>query len=54
MSFIHVVVETDAGAIPLTDIGAFRAFVQDIGDRCVKPPAASGAQVVGEYRFVER
>lgn len=52
VSFIHVVVETAEGAIPLTDIEAFREFVKDIDDRCVKPPAASGAQVVGSYRFV--
>ena len=54
VSFIHVVVETAAGAIPLTDVAAFREFVKDIDDRCVKQPAASGAQVVGAYRFVER
>ena len=54
VSFIHIVVETAEGAIPLTDIAAFREFVKDIDDRCVKGPVASGAQVVGEYRFIER
>jgi hypothetical protein len=54
VSFIHVVVETAEGTIPLTDIAAFREFTENIDDRCVKVPAASGAQVVGEYRFVKR
>jgi hypothetical protein len=54
VSFIHIVVETAEGAIPLTDIAAFREFTKDIDDRCVKGPTPSGAQVVGEYRFVER
>ena len=52
VSFVHIVVETAESAIPLTDIAAFREFVKEIDDRCVKGPAASGAQVVGAYRFV--
>jgi hypothetical protein len=54
VSFIHVVVETAEGAIPLSDVAAFREFVKDIDARCVEQPAASGAQVVGAYRFVGR
>jgi hypothetical protein len=54
VSFIHIVVETAEGAIPLTDIAAFREFTENIADRCAKPPAASGAQVVGDYRNASR
>jgi hypothetical protein len=51
VSFVHVVVELDAErSQSLTDVPAFRDFVAEIADRCVVPPAARGATVVGSYR----
>lgn len=53
VSFVHIVVETDAGSnpIPLTDIAAFREFQREIADRCAVQPVPSGATVVGSHRF---
>jgi hypothetical protein len=52
VSFIHVVIEHDDVDAPdsLQDLPAFQAFVAGIEDRCVNPPVASGATVVGGYR----
>ena len=50
-SFIHVVRETAEGTIALNDVPAFQAFVGGIADRCVQPPVAAGATIVGSYRF---
>jgi hypothetical protein len=54
VSFIHIVVESAVGAIPLTDIAAFREFTADIADRCVQPPVATGASIVGAYRLLDQ
>ncbi len=51
VTFIHVaVVEGTDNPLPRT--AAFTEFQQGIGDRCVEPPEASGATVVGSYRFL--
>ncbi len=51
VSFVHVVVERSEGTISLNDIAAFREFVAGIQERCVEPPVAQEATVVGSYRF---
>jgi hypothetical protein len=52
VSFVHVAsVETDDGANPLTATPAFSEFLRGIDDRCEEGPLASGATVVGSYRF---
>ena len=53
-SFIHVVETTaDEGASPLPKLAAFAAFQSGIRERCVEPPLANGATVVGNYRMLE-
>jgi hypothetical protein len=50
VSFIHVVVEHSSGAnVSLNDVPAFRAFTENIGERCDEPPVAMGATVVGAH-----
>jgi hypothetical protein len=52
VSFVHVAsVETGDGANPLTATSAFPEFLRQIGDRAEEGPLASGATVVGSYRF---
>ena len=52
-SFVHIVVEEPTeNAASLADMPAFKEFVAGIADRCVEQPVASGATVVGSYRFL--
>lgn len=52
VSFVHVAsIETDDGANPLVATPAFSEFLRGIDDRCEEGPLASGATVVGSYRF---
>jgi hypothetical protein len=52
VSFVHLVsIETGDGRSPLSDVAAFRAFREGIGDRCEEPPAATGLREVGSYGF---
>jgi len=52
VSFIHIAsIETKDGHNPLTEVAAFRAFQEDVGDRCDEPPASVGLREVGSYRF---
>jgi hypothetical protein len=51
-TFIHFAVTDDpAAANPLREVDAFRAFQAGIAERCVEPPQAAGATVVGSYKF---
>jgi len=51
VSFIHVVIEHDVeDPESLQDLPAFQSFVSGIGDRCDRPPVASGASIIGSYR----
>jgi len=52
VSFVHVAsVETADGTNPLNASPAFAEFQREIGDRVEDGPVASGATVVGSYRF---
>lgn len=52
VSFVHVAsIETADGRNPLMEVAAFRAFQQDIGDRCDEPPAPVGLREIGSYRL---
>jgi len=50
-SFVHFV-ETDDGANPIPALEAFRSFQSGIKERCVEPPQAGDATVVGNYRML--
>jgi hypothetical protein len=48
--FVHFVTsETEEGSRALTGLDAFRAFQGAIRERCIAPPQASPATVVGYY-----
>jgi hypothetical protein len=52
--FVHVVEhEADDGPSPLLQLDAFQAFQRGIRERCVEPPEARGATVVGNYRMLD-
>jgi hypothetical protein len=52
ISFVHMAaVESEDGHNPLMEVAAFRAFQEDIGDRCDEPPAPTGLREVGSYGF---
>lgn len=51
VSFIHVASSDVDGRSPLLDIAAFRAFQENIGDRCDEPPTTVVLREVGSYRL---
>ncbi len=53
-TFVHFV-ETDAGdgSSALLKLAAFQAFQSGIRERCIEPPLAQGATIVGNYRMLE-
>ena len=50
-SFVHLV-ETGDGANPIPALEAFRSFQSGIKERCIEPPQAGDATVVGNYRML--
>jgi hypothetical protein len=50
-SFVHFV-ETEDGAIALPSLEAFKAFQSGIRERCIEPPLAGSATIVGNYRML--
>jgi len=50
-SFVHLV-EAEEGSIPLPSLDAFKAFQSGIRERCVEPPLAGNATIVGNYRML--
>jgi hypothetical protein len=52
VSFVHIAaVDTADGSNPLAALPAFAEFTAGIADRCVEPPAARDATLVGSYRL---
>ena len=52
VSFVHMAsIDTDDGSNPLAGLDAFKAFTQDIKDRCDEPPVAMEMTEIGAYRF---
>jgi quinol monooxygenase YgiN len=50
VSFVHLASFED-GRAPLSEIGAFQRFQQEIRDRCDEPPAVIELHEVGSYRL---
>jgi hypothetical protein len=50
-SFLHFA-SVEEGANPVTALGAFQSFRKDIAARCIEPPQAADATVVGDYRML--
>ena len=50
VSFVHVAsFEHDNGQNPLMEVAAFRAFQENIADRCDEPPHVTNMREVGSY-----
>jgi hypothetical protein len=52
VSFVHVSA-TDGESNPLSEVGAFRRFQENIRERCDEPPVVTQLHEVGSYRFFE-
>jgi hypothetical protein len=51
-TFVHFV-ETESGSgNALPGLAAFKAFQSGIRERCIDPPQAGGATIVGNYRML--
>jgi hypothetical protein len=50
VTFMHIAIH-DGEADPLARTAAFAEFQREIADRCVQPPAPTGATLVGSYRM---
>jgi hypothetical protein len=52
VSFVHIVsLEAADGRSPLSELSAFKAFTDNIGERCDEPPVAVDLVEIGSYRF---
>ena len=53
-SFVHfVTVESGNDAGPISKLEAFRSFQSGINERCIEPPQASEAVIIGHYRVLD-
>jgi hypothetical protein len=53
-SFVHLVETEDNATVTLPSLASFKAFQADIRQRCIEPPQASGAIIVGNYRMLDK
>jgi hypothetical protein len=52
-SFVHLKIDTQEDADPITAVQAFQSFQQNIKDRCSEPAQASEVTIIGNYRMFE-
>jgi hypothetical protein len=52
-TFIHFKVDTGEGTDPIHGLAAFRSFRSGIRQRCVEPPEADDAIIIGNYRMLD-
>ena len=52
-SFVHVVETESDATVTLPSLPAFKAFQDGIRQRCIEPPQAGGAIIVGNYRMLD-
>jgi antibiotic biosynthesis monooxygenase len=48
VSFVHLA-DHDGEGTPLTELGAFKAFQEELRERCDEPPALSDLTEVGSF-----
>lgn len=54
VSFVHIAsINGDGGENPLTEVAAFRAFTENIGDRCDEPPQPVALRTIGSYGLLD-
>ena len=50
VSFVHLASsDTEGGRSPLSEVGAFQRFQQDIGDRCDEAPVVTELHEIGSF-----
>ena len=49
VSFVHIASFDSDDGNPLMDVAAFRAFQENIGDRCDEPPQVTSLREIGSY-----
>ena len=52
-SFVHFVETESDAATTLPGLTAFKAFQAGIRERCIEPPQAGSAIIVGNYRMLD-
>jgi hypothetical protein len=52
VSFVHLA-EMEDGTNPLTEVGAFQRFSENVRERCEEPPVVSDVKVVGSFKLFE-
>jgi quinol monooxygenase YgiN len=50
VSFVHLS-ESESEVSPLTEVPAFKAFQEEIADRCEEQPVVTSVDVVGSFGF---
>ena len=54
VSFVHIAgVDTADGGNTLTELPAFKVFLDGIKDRCDEPPATAPLTEIGAYKFFD-
>jgi hypothetical protein len=51
VSFVHIAVETEDDGSPLPQLEAFKAFQENIRERCEESPVVSEMRAVGAFRL---
>lgn len=52
-TFVHIsIAETEDGASPIPQLGAFQSFQSGLKERCAEPPQQAGGTIVGNYRMI--
>ena len=52
VSFLHLSAHENDGPSPLTNVGAFKRFQEDIADRCDEAPDVSSLSEIGSYAIL--
>ena len=51
-TFVHFVEAESDSANVVPGLAAFKAFQSGIRERCIEPPQAGGATIIGNYRML--
>ena len=53
-SFVHFVETESDASVTIPSLASFKAFQSGIRERCIEPPQAGGAIIVGNYRMLDQ
>lgn len=51
VSFVHIAANETGGPSPLREVAAFQRFQQNVGERCVEPPASIELHEIDSFHF---